>query len=85
MEGARPLTDTLLQAASIALNTIRNKELFEIVAMMKPTDSVEELFKAIMILFNESQYHSWRKFIRMYGRSNIFMGNCIAFSNKLPG
>ena len=77
MEGRRQLADTQLQAALNALRTVGKMEYVELKSYMRPPPDIEELFKAIMILFNESQDHSWQSFKKVYGV------NLKAFVNKI--
>ena len=85
MEGRRQLADTQLQAALNALRTVGKMEYVELKSYMRPPPDIEELFKAIMILFNESQDHSWQSFKKVYGVNlNAFVNKISNFHERTP-
>ena len=85
MEGRRQLADPHLQAALNALSTLSKNQLVELKSMARPPQNIEDLFKAIMILFNESQDHSWQSFKKVYGVNlNAFVNKISNFHERTP-
>ena len=67
-----------------ALGAVTKSDLTELKCMRKLHEDIEELFKAIMILFNESEDHSWQNFVRMYGYFNTFIEKVQSFHERNP-
>ena len=84
MEGRRQLADHHLQAALHALAAVRKADLIELKCVRNPQKEIEEVFKAIMILFNESEDHSWPNFIRMHGDLDTFIEKAQRFHERSP-
>ena len=70
--------------ALLALPAVRNTDLSELKCMRNPPKDIEEVFKAIMILFNESEDHSWPNFVIKYGDFNTFIEKAQNFHQRNP-